>query len=208
MNADLEALVERVIDEAIRTFEPREPTSFDRWNSELQRLESLLREEESLPDSQGLLATVQARRIAMAFEIARFDLVIAQSSQFVRAFPTIHPSFSNIANLRSCALHATGAHAAEIEETIAMARRPEVRGSEYVYLLAILSKQHPGCLPADEALSQKLQETIKDLQDQGYDTLPRSVNDPMQLEEMAGRIADELRRVNRERGEALLNEPA
>lgn len=206
MSEDLAALVDRTIDEAIRTFDPDEPNSFDRLDSELQRLESLLRENALPPNRQDLLATVQAKRIALASEIGRFDLVLEQSSDFPLVAPAGHPSFSNVAILRIYALHATGAHEAEVQESLGIARMPEINGSEYVILLANLSKRHPGRLPAEDDLWQKLQQSIEELRNLGYDTLPHTVNGPAQLEEMAGRVADELRRVNREKGEALLNQ--
>lgn len=206
MNPDLAVLVDKAIDEAIRTFDPDEPSSFDRWNDELKHLEALLREEASLPGSHDLLATVQAKRMALAFEIGRLDLVLDQSSQFVLTVSAAHPSFSNVAILRSLSLHAADAHISEIQEVLAIARRPEIKGGEYVSLLAGLGKRHPGSLPADEDLWQKLQRSIDGLRALGYDTLPQAVEGPEQLERIAVRVADELRRVNREREDALLNE--
>ncbi len=203
---DLKNLVERTIDSTIRGFDPEDRTSYERWDLELKHAEDSLRAASEL-DSL-LLASVCAERIRIAFEVAKFDVVIELTAQFLHDFPGTDPSYSVVALWRGSALHAAGDHEEEVREILQIARKPELHGSEYVHLLASLSKRHPGCLPADEDLWQKLKQTIDGLHALGYDTLPRAVNGPMHLEELAGRVTDELRRVNRARGEALLNEPS
>jgi hypothetical protein len=101
----------------------------------------------------------------------------------------------------------SGTGGEEIREGLQIAKKPELHGSEYISLLSSLAKRHPGSLPAEELLWQKLQQSIEDLRAKGYDSLPGVVDSPIELEETAVRAADELRRVNRKRGEALLRAP-
>jgi hypothetical protein len=201
---DVKALVDRAIDSTIRGFNPDEPSSFERWDKELQELEDLLRDKTS-SGKQDLLATVQGQRIALAYEIGRFDLVLDRSSRFVLAYPASHPSFSNVAVLRMRALHSTGAHKAEIYETLAIARRPEIKGGEYVSLLENLGVRHPGSIPSDEQLSAKLMEAISELNAQGYEITLPIASGKTQLDETAMRVASELRRANRAKSEELLS---
>jgi hypothetical protein len=201
---DPKKLAESAIDATIRGFDPEDRNSYEGWDRELKHAEDSLRSSASELDPL-LLASVRAERIRIAFEVGRFGLVLEMTDEFLLIFPATFPSFSLVASLRTSALHATGAHEEEIREALQLARKPELRGSEYVHLLASLSKRHPGCLPIEEDLWRKLEQAIHDLRAQGYDMLPHPVNGPSQLEEMAGRVADELRRVNWERGESLLN---
>lgn len=202
---NLKELVDKTIDAAIRGFDPQDRDSYDRWDLKLRHVEDSLRNTTSERDPL-LLASLCAERIRIAFEAEKFHLVIRRTADYLRDFSATTPSFSFVASLRASALHAIGAHEEEVREVLQTATEPELRGSEYVYLLASLSERHPGCLPADEDLWQKLRQSIDDLRAQGYETLPQAVGGPMQLEEMAGRVADELRRVNKGRGEALLSE--
>lgn len=204
---DLRRLVERAIDSAIRGFDPEDPGSYDRWDLELGRAEATLRNSTTELDPL-LLSSVCAERIRIASEAGRYELVIEQTAHFLQEFPTSVPSFSLVASLRLLALHAVGSHNEEVRDGLEIARSPELQGSEYVALLSILGKRHPGCLPADEDLWQKLQRAVDDLRSQGYKTLSRAMGSSIQLEETAGRVSEELRRVNRERGEALLGAPS
>lgn len=206
MDVGLKRLVERVVDSAIRGFDPEDPGSYDKWDLELGRVEDSLRSLAAELDPL-LLPAVCAERIRIASEAGKSELVSERSAHFLREFPASVPSFSWVASLRLRALHAAEAHKEEVREGLGFARAPELQGGEYVYLLSGLCKRHPGCLPVDEDLWQKLQRSIDDLRAQGYDTLPRAVGSPVQLEEAVSLVAEELRRVNRERGEALLSGP-
>jgi hypothetical protein len=201
---DLTALVDRAIDSTIRRFNPDEPSSFDRWDKELESVEELLHDTAS-PSMQDLLATVQAQRIVLAYEIGRFDLVVGRSSRFVLVYPASHPSFSSVTVLRMRALHSTGAHEAEIHETLAIARRPEIKAGEYVSLLENLGARHPSSIPSDEQLSAKLMEAISALNAQGYEIVPPIASGKMRVAETAMRVASELRRANRAKAEELLS---
>lgn len=201
---DTNALVDKAIDSTIRGFNPDEPSSFDRWDRELQEVEELLRDK-TPPGKQDLLAAVEAQRIVLAYEIGRFDLVLDRSSRFVLTYPASHPSFSNVAVLRMRSLHSTGAHEAEIQETLAIARRPEIKGGEYVSLLENLGVRHPGSIPSDEQLSAKLIEAISALNAQGYKIAPPIASGKTRLDEVAILVARELRRVNRAKSEELLS---
>lgn len=199
----LKGLVDEVIDSVISGFDPEEPGGFERWDSELQVVEDSVRSSLSKLDPL-VLPSVCAQRIGIAAEAGKTDLVSERSARFLCEFSRTVPSFSWVALLRLDALHALGRHTEEINEGLQIAREPELHGGEYITLLSSLAKRHPGCLPADKALWQKLQRSLGDLRAQGYKTLPRASDGPIQLEETAGRVADELRRVNRKRGEALL----
>jgi hypothetical protein len=204
---DLRRLVETAIDSAIRGFDPEDPGSYDRWDLELERVEDKLRRSTSELDPL-LLSSVCAERIRIASEARKYELVSEQTAHFLREFPASVSSFSFVASLRLLALHALGEHKDEVREGLEIARSPELQGSEYVALLSILGTRHPGCLPPDEELWQKLQRAVDALRAQGYKSLSRAVGSPMQLEDTAGRVSEELRRVNREHGESLLSTPS
>lgn len=57
--------------------------------------------------------------------------------------------------LRTRALHKTGAHELEIEESLMFARMEGLEGSEYILLLENLSVRHPGRIPPEEDLWSK-----------------------------------------------------
>lgn len=202
MVGNIAAVAEQAIDETIRFYVPGDPDSFNRWNAELERVEDFLVSVEPSPDQRGLLASVRARRIDMAYDVDKLDLVLLWSAQFLQEVPATHSSFFVTVLLRLRALHRTGAHEEEVQTCLEVVRRPEVRGSEYVYLLEHLSHLHPGNISADKALAAKMQEAIDALSAQGY-SLPENSHDG-DLEQIAIRIANDLRKANRARGESLL----
>lgn len=205
VTVDLKDLVERTIDFAIREFNPDDRDSYNRWDHELERVEEALRSSPAQLDPT-LLSSICAARIRVAFEVGDFDVVISRTADFLDEFPASLPSFSLAASLRVSALHAVEAHEEEVREALKIGKMPEIGGSEYVYLLAGLSKRHPGCLPEDVELWEKLQQAVDDLREQGYDQLPQVLAGPTRVEESAQRIADDLRRINQQLGEALLTE--
>jgi len=205
VTVDLKELVERTIDSTIREFNPDDRDSYNRWDAELERVEKSLRGSTAELDPM-LLPSICAERIRVNFEVGNFDLVTSSTAEFLEEFPASVPSFSLVASLRVSALHAMQAHEEEVREALKIGMMPEIGGSEYVYLLASLSERHPGCLPEDVDLWNKLQQAVDDLREQGYDQLPQVLDGPTRLEESAQRIADDLRRINRELGEALLTE--
>lgn len=73
-------------------------------------------------------------------------------------------------------------------------------------LLENLGARHPGSIPSDEELLAKLMEAISALNVQGYEIVPPIASDKMRLDETALRVASELRRTNRAKGDALLSE--
>lgn len=192
----------KVVDATIREFDPLDPNSYEKWDLELRDAEASLRKDAQL--DSALLASVCAERIRIAFEAGRFDAAMTQTSSFLREFPAAS-GYSSVASLRVSALHEIGAHEEEAREVLELARMPSLIGSEYLYFLASFGRRHPGSLPSDNALRHKLQESIDDLRSQGYVTLPFA-EESMQVDEIAVRAADELRRIHRARGEALLRE--
>jgi hypothetical protein len=205
MAADLARLVEDTIDAAIRSFYSGEGDNYIFWDSELQHLESILHEADLNPELQALLASVRAQRIFLAFDVSKHDLVLELTDQFVRDVPVGHPSFSSVASLRARCLHSIGAHEKEMREILELARKPEIQDGEYISLLEHLAKRHPGSIPQDNELVTKMQKAIAALRALGYETLPGDSGE-IELERLALEAASELRRVNREKGEALLAE--
>jgi hypothetical protein len=201
---DLKALVEATIDSVIRGFDPDDPGSYERWDPELERVEVSLRNSAAKLDPL-LLPSVCAERIRIASEAGKPSVVAERSARFLSEFPATVPSFSWVTSLRLDALHGLGDHEEEVRDGLDAARKPELRGGEYVLLLSSLCRRHPGCLPLDEGLWRKLQRAVADLRAVGYGALSGAAGGPAQLEQAVCRIADELRRVNRERGEALLS---
>jgi|SRR5215217_5487186 len=204
MVADLKALVEQTVDATIRSFNPDDLQSYDHWDAELRRLEDLLVEATFLPEQQIFLALVRAQRIGMAYDLGKVDLVLEQSTQFVRSFPASFPSFFLVATLRARALHITGAHEEELEEILRLVMKPEIHGSEFIFLLENLAKRHPGSLPSDELLAAKMREAISALREQGYDILSPGDVFESQLEQTALRVASEIRQENQAKAEDLL----
>lgn len=205
MTTDLARLVEDTIDAAIRSFYSGGGDNYTFWDSELQNLESSINEADLTPELLNLLASVRAQRIFFAFDVSKHDLVLELTAQFVRDVPVGHPSFSSVASLRASCLHSVGAHEEEIREILELARKPEIQGSEYISLLDHLAKKHPESIPQESELVDKMQQAIAALRDLGYETLPE-YSGGTRLEQLTLETARELRRVNREKGEALLAE--
>jgi hypothetical protein len=204
MNNDLADLAERTIDETIRSFNPGDRGSFDHWDGELQRVEEAILNDERLPERQALLASIRSQRIDLAVDVEDWGSVAERSAQFVHDFPPNVPNFFSVVTLRARALHKTGSHELEIEESLMFARLEEIKGSEYVLLLDNLSARHPGRIPSEEGLWSKMRSTVSMLREAGYSTLIEVIDDSMSLELVAQGVARELRRVNRAKGEELL----
>lgn len=203
MNNELARSVETTIDRMIRSLVHGDEESYAHWDAELERLELSLLEASSLPDRQQLFASLRAQRIQLAYDLDNCELVLEYSSPFVHEVPLSNPGFFSVATLRARCLHSVGAHRAEVEEVLQWALTPEIQGSEYLYFLEHLAKNHPGSIPEDDALFAKLREAVFSLRAKGYETLVESVGNTG-LERLVLEAAGELRRVNRERGEALL----
>lgn len=202
MAADLARLVENTIDAAIRSFYSGAGDNYLFWDSELQSLESALSEVDPAPEIRRLFSSVRTQRICLAFDVSNHDLVLELSAQFMRDVSVGHPSFSLVASLRAHCLHSVGAHEEEIREILALARKPEIQGSEYISALEHLAKNHPGSIPQDSELIDKMQSAIALLRDLGYEMLLEAGRE-IELEQLALKVASELRRINREKGEAL-----
>jgi hypothetical protein len=84
-----------------------------------------------------------------------------------------------------------------------LARKPEIQGGDYVSILEHLASLHPESIFDEEFLFEKMKSAIDHLRKIGYVTLRSDVGN-IGIEELAVQIARELRRINRERGEALL----
>jgi hypothetical protein len=200
---DLANIVDATLDAAIRSFCPGDESSYAHWDSELRRLELSLREAPPTPEHQNLLATVHAHRIDLAFDVEKCELVLELSAQFVRDVHAGHPSFFSVAAVRARCLHSVGAHREEVREFLELARRPEIQDGEYISLLEYLAQRHPGDIPDDEELLGKMKKAIEALRALGYETLPVD-SGGMDLVRLTLQAAGELKRVNREKGEALL----
>jgi hypothetical protein len=203
MADDLARIVDATLDAAIRSFCPEDENSYTHWVSELQRLELSLHEVLPTPEQQNLLASVHAHRIELAFDVDKRELVLELSAQFVRDVHVGHPRFFSVATMRLRCLHSVGAHEQEVRELLELARRPEIQGGEYISLLEHLAQRHPGNIPDDGELSGKMKKAIEVLQALGYETLPVD-NGEMDFVRLTLQTASELKRVNREKGEALL----
>lgn len=201
---DLERLVDQTVDSVIRGFRAEDPGSYDRWDKELERVENLLRGSE-FSSAPFLLSSVVAERIRIASEARLYGLVVDLSDHYLNEFGVSAPSFSLVVSWRSEALHALDRHGEEIREGLDAARKPELDGGEYIYLLSSLGARHPGCLPADQGLWMKLRRCRDSLCAQGFHTLPRVDGEATQIEDTVLRIARELRKVNRETGESILD---
>lgn len=205
MTKPLADIVEQAIDRVIRSYIPDDPVTVQECDSDLQKVESLLTSAEAGSSVVDLLAHVRATRIFLAAEIGDAESVIRQSDDFLKTFSLSGLDFFNVQILRLRALHVTGSHETEIDEAIATARRPEIRGAEYVSLLENLAARHPESMSCDEQLSTKLQEAIAALNAIGYEIAP-PIAGPEMLAETALWVASELRRANRAKGDALLLE--
>jgi hypothetical protein len=207
MTTDLVGLAESTIDAAIRSFRPGDDSSYDHWDSELQHVESLLGESLPTPESQHVFARVRAYRISMTFEVGRYELVLELSGHFIYDVPVDHPSYFTVADLRACCLHMAGAHDEEVRELLDLIRRPEIQNRDYIAYVEHLAKMHPGSVPQDKELVKKMRNAIAELRTLGYDTLPAPAeSEETGLEQLAMETLNELRRVNRKKGEALLAE--
>lgn len=204
MAADPVELAESVIDAAIRSFCPGDYSSYVHWDSELQHVESLLDESLPTPEGQHAFARVRAHRIALIFEAGRHELVVELSGHFIHHVPVEHPSYFTVADLRASCLHMAGAHEEEVRELLDLIRKPEVQNHDYMAYIEHLARVHPGSVPQDQDLVDKMQNAIAELRALGYDSLPE--NQETELGRLAIETLSEVRRVNREKGEALLAE--
>ena len=197
--------VEATIDALIRSFKPGDQKSYVLWDGELTRLEMSIQELASSSERQYLFASVRAQRVGLAFDVDKHEKVIELSDQFVCDVPVSHPSFFSVATLRARSLHSVGSHGVEVQELLELARKPEIQGGEYVSILEHLASLHPVSISDDIPLFEKMKSAIDDLRGIGYETLRSDIGE-IGIAELALQIASELRKINRDRGEALLAE--
>ena len=199
---DLEIRVERTIDEMIRSFNPRDPHSYDRWDGELERLaESLVK---SKGASELLIGSVLAQRIYLAFETGKSDRVVALSTVFLRSAEAEHPSWYLVLKQRVEALHLEGLHNEELTEALTAVKRPEIRESGFLHLIADLAKRHPGSVAGDPELLQKAIEAVSDLRAKGYENLKLPSGESDQFEAELRAIVSDVNKMHRARGDAVL----
>jgi hypothetical protein len=199
---DLELRVERTIDDVIRFFNSSDPQSYNRWDGELERLAEILAESEVA--TELLIGSVLAQRIYLALEIGKHDRVVALSTVFLRSIGTEHPSWYLVLKQRFEALHVEGLHNEELTEALAAVKRPEIRESGFLHLLADLSRRHPGSLAGDMELADKTVTAVSDLRARGYESLRQPSGHSEQLEEELREIVSEVNKINKARGNAVL----
>lgn len=191
--------VEQLVDATIRSFNPRDPASYEHWSVELERAEQSLEDSAAFPERQGLLASVLCARIDLAFDVGNIDFVLEHSARFLRVFRPGQPSFFTVATSRARALHIAGSHDQELREVMELVREPAIRGSEYVFLLENLCRRHPGSLPAEAHLVAKMKETLRE-----FDGLSLAAADDRGLEVTVLEVAAALRQANLAQARAVL----
>lgn len=205
MTTDIVSLAEATIDAAIRSFLPGDEKGYSQWDAELQRVESLLGESRSTSEGRRVFASVRALRISMAFDVDRHELVLKLSGQFAQDVPVDDPSYFTVADLRACCLHIAGAHDQEVRELLDLIQKPEIPNHDFMAYIERLARRHPGNVPQDQDLVDRMKNAIAELRAMGYDSLPEDQGDTG-LERLAMETLSEVRRVNRKKGEALLAE--
>jgi hypothetical protein len=204
MTDDLTACVQAAIDASIRSFQPGDEESFAFWDTELEKAESLFTTSELNAEKRSLLSSLRAQRIHLAFEMERHDVVLRSSADFIRDVPASHPSFLGVAIIRAHALHLMGAHEEEIREILDLARKPELQVGDLISLLTPIAKAHPGSIPNDALLRNRMEEAISRLRTMdNYESLP-AMADNISLEEAVLWVSGEVRRINRKLTEALI----
>lgn len=203
MSEDLEALVEITLDRVIRSFDPGNSESYRKSEVALQELERRLGDLQV--DSSYLLPRILAQRISLAFAAGETDLVLKVGARFLQVYEPSLPSYSVVAPLYARALHMVGEHEQESSFVHNLVRLPEVRGSDFLYLLENLVRRHPGSLLDQIALLPKLKDEIENLREEGYPGLPETSGQLIEMEQLVLAAASELRRANKERAEALLS---
>lgn len=204
MTSELRRLLAEVIDRSIRFCSPEEQEDYAGFDAELERLEAMILALDETAEKVDLLAQLQAHRIHLASEGSQHGRVVEASEAFLQEYSPVLLDFFNVAAARSRALHALGRHSDEIRETLEIAQRPELRGSEFVLLLENLAKRHPGGIPAEASLRLKMEEVVADLRVRGYTSLPAPPFAETSVEDLVLSVAANLRRANRAKGEALL----
>jgi len=201
---DLETQVEHAIERAIRSFNPTDPQSYVLWDHELERLEQQVNQASSSPSRQVLLGSLYAHRISIASEVGRLDRVLGLSAVFLRDIQPSHPGLYLVVAQRSHALHLVDEHDEEARVVLETVRTAEIHGGELLRLLNDLSRRHPGILPIDVDLLDKIKQAAGSLRSEGYSSLPQPSDDPAKIEEEIHQMVTELRRINRTMGKALL----
>jgi hypothetical protein len=201
MTDRLREAVESALDEAIRSFDSLDREAQHQWDSTLRRLEQQVTE--TLPADRELLARIRAQRILMAFDVGELQTALNTSQEYLREFNLDLPSSSVVAAARIAALHRIGAHLQEIEESLDLAVREEIRGSEFVFLLERLARHHPECLRNSNHLREKLQRVVVELR-LIYEELEDSTSWEPDLEHFSIQVAESLRRASQRRALAVL----
>ena len=179
----------------------RPPNEF--FSNLLERLEQELHEVS--PEQLSSRARLRAQRIAMAFDIGTMTKVIQLGDDFLRTFPPTAPSFALVTTLLVRALHFTGSHEREVHEALGAARRPEVGGSDFVFLLEWLATQHGDAISAAPDLEEKLGVSISALAATTYpDLRPSAAPSNASLKERAITAANEIRAAGRAHSAAVL----
>jgi hypothetical protein len=205
MDDDLAQLTERTIDSAIRAFDFRDENSYSNWDGELHRVEALLIAAPAIPRHPHLLASIRAQRIRLAFQTKKFERVLELSALTLSESPPDDPDLATVVIYRARSLHALCMHTEEIGEVLATARTYNADDGEFIYLLLHLAKNHPGSIPQERDLLDKLRATIAALRADLYESLP-DVSSESEIEETVLRVAKEMQRVSREMTEAILRE--
>lgn len=206
MRESFEEVVERTIDWVIRSFRPDEPATFDDCDSELRRVEDLLSAVDADSSAHDLLGKIRAARIFLAADIGDAEEVVRKSGDFLERFPSSSLDSCNVRVLRLRALHALGQHSDELREGLDAAKDPEVRDWDFVLLLEGIAKRHPGSLGSEVVLQEKMTETLRKLDEEGYANLPSSDQVRVGFEQAVLDTAAEYRRVSEERTMAILAE--
>jgi hypothetical protein len=201
---ELEARFELLQDSVIRQFQPHDSGSYEHWDNELDCLEEQVLSRSSSSETQALLASIRAQRVSIASEAGLLDQVLEQSDRFFSSCSNCTQA-ALVATLRSRALHATGEHEREIKETLDYLLRPDVGGSEYIFLLEELFRRHPGVSVTKE-VEAKMTDAISVLTKQNEDFAGLSKGVVGQVEVIARSVASEIRRIHREKAQAILAE--
>ena len=154
MADDLKALVEKALKDSILSFNRNVQGSFETWDAELERVERLVVLERASAGREDWLASIRAERIRLAWEVGKSDLLLERSQRFLQDSPPRVASYGTVVEVRARALHEAGAHGEERTLVLEAAAEPEIRGSEYVSLLAGLARRHAGSIPPDARVSR------------------------------------------------------
>lgn len=203
----LSDVVERIIDSAIRTFDPFDAASYEHWDAELRKLEEAMSSIE-VPKTEDLLA-LREHRIALASESGRPETVLDLSAMYLGTAPPHSPGYSNVALVRVKALHCTGDHEAEVTEGLSFSRLSALRGSGLLFLVEGLVKRHPGKILPDDPVWAKCRNEMAGLLEDDYLAFPPEMKDMTIAESEAGLLqaAAAVRQVFRAKELKILSNP-